>query len=80
MRECAQYYHSLHTYWVDATAYTSARFGQGEGPTYLEDVRCTGGEDSLLQCHHKRMGCFTCPHYKDAGVSCSNGMNLFAEH
>ena len=56
-----------------ATALSSARFGQGEGPILLDDLRCTGEEESLLNCRHRGIGIHSCGHYEDASVICYNG-------
>ena len=56
-----------------ATAFRRARFGQGEGPILLDGLRCTGEEESLLDCRHRGIGIHSCRHYQDAGVLCYNG-------
>ena len=56
-----------------ATALSYARFGQGEGPILLDDLRCTGEEESLLDCRHRGIGIHSCGHYEDASVICYNG-------
>ena len=48
----------------------NARFGQGEGPIHLDNVQCTGEEESLLDCHHRGIGIHDCQHYEDASVIC----------
>ena len=56
-----------------ATAFSRARFGQGEGPILLDDLRCAGEEESLLDCRHRGIGIHSCGHYEDASVLCYNG-------
>ena len=49
-----------------------AEFGQGTGPIFLDDLRCTGTESSLLSCSHIGIGVHNCGHYEDAGVVCQS--------
>ena len=53
-----------------AIAVFQAAFGQGIGPVFLSNVRCTGAESSLLSCSHSGIGVSYCSHYEDAGVVC----------
>ena len=58
---------------VGATAYASARFGQGVGPIVMDDVLCTTMERRLIDCpfilNHN------CDHHEDAGVRCFSSTN-----
>ncbi|KAL5491146.1 hypothetical protein EMCRGX_G016379 [Ephydatia muelleri] len=54
-----------------ANATRAAYFGQGVGPVWLDEVLCSGGEQSLLECSHSEVGAHNCRHSEDAGVICS---------
>ncbi|XP_062334205.1 soluble scavenger receptor cysteine-rich domain-containing protein SSC5D-like [Osmerus eperlanus] len=54
------------------SAPSSASFGQGSGPIWLDDVRCSGSEATLAACPHLPFGSHNCLHIEDAGVVCGN--------
>ena len=45
----------------------------GSGPIILDDVSCTGGEESLLECNSSALLGHNCIHAEDAGVICPTG-------
>ena len=48
-------------------------FGEGEGPIYLDGLRCTGQESNLLDCEVGRplgLPSAFCDHSDDVGVEC----------
>ena len=56
---------------LGVVARTSAYYGPGTGPIFLDNVACTGTEESLLSCVTAvPMGTHNCIHSKDAGVAC----------
>ena len=54
---------------TDATAFTSANFGQGYYPILLDDVACTVYESRLIDCPYDS-NTADCTHSRDAGVRC----------
>ncbi|XP_062293821.1 deleted in malignant brain tumors 1 protein-like [Scomber scombrus] len=49
---------------------TSAHFGRGSGPIWLDNVDCSGQEPALTRCTHAGFGENNCGHGEDAGVIC----------
>nr|XP_046228271.1 deleted in malignant brain tumors 1 protein-like [Scatophagus argus]XP_046228272.1 deleted in malignant brain tumors 1 protein-like [Scatophagus argus] len=52
------------------SAPTSAHFGRGSGPIWLDNVECTGQESAITHCTHNGFGENNCGHGEDAGVIC----------
>ncbi len=53
---------------LDVIGYSGARYGEGSGPIYLDNVDCLGNESRLTECTYTSGS--TCPHSQDAGVQC----------
>ncbi|XP_071265026.1 uncharacterized protein [Salvelinus alpinus] len=51
----------------------SARFGQGTEQIWMDNIKCSGNENTLTQCSHTTT--HDCKHSEDAGVVCS-GLTL----
>ncbi|XP_036431286.1 antigen WC1.1-like [Colossoma macropomum] len=54
------------------SADASAVFGAGEGPIWLNRVKCRGNEIHLWDCPHSLKNHTDCSHSQDAGVTCED--------
>ena len=55
-----------------------AYFGQGSGPIWLDNVKCTGNESALISCGHLGFSITRrCSHSEDVGVNCRGGQGLY---
>ena len=48
-------------------------YGRGVGPFHLDDLHCTGDEESLFRCPHNGLGIHDCGQYDDASALCYIG-------
>ncbi|KAK3089728.1 hypothetical protein FSP39_005947 [Pinctada imbricata] len=64
---------------VGGIAQSQARYGQGSGEIFMDDVNCTGSETSLLDCHFPGLGKHNCQHSEDASVICQTNENMGPE-
>ena len=62
---------------ADAVAFSSAHFGTGAGPIYLDNVGCNGSESNLIDCPHSSfVNCYSSS--ANAGVRCQ-GIDLYRD-
>ena len=57
-------------------AYSSAHFGAGSGPIFLDDVQCSSSSNQLLECSSRPILTHGCSHSEDAGVGCEGKLKL----
>lgn len=64
--------------YLGAIPRTGAAFGPGslDQPILLDNVRCKGTEQRLLDCSHLGFEVHNCNHNRDAGVVCLEGITI----
>ena len=59
---------------------TQSHFGGAKtGPTWLDEVNCTGNENTLAACSHSGWAISDCNHTEDAGVICDYNYTVSAK-
>ncbi|XP_069805684.1 scavenger receptor cysteine-rich type 1 protein M130-like [Dendropsophus ebraccatus] len=58
------------------TATTEAYYGRGTGDIWLDDIQCRGNESHIWDCPSKPIGNHNCGHKEDAGVICSEFLDI----
>lgn len=63
---------------VGSWGYRGAAHGRATGFIHLDDVRCTGNEDRLIDCRLRNSTVLRagCTHHKDASVVCQPSNSL----
>lgn len=54
-------------------------FGAQTGPIWLDEVNCTGKEQTIAACPHDGWGINDCDHTEDAGVVCQHDFTVSAK-
>uniref|UniRef100_K1PJG4 Deleted in malignant brain tumors 1 protein n=1 Tax=Magallana gigas TaxID=29159 RepID=K1PJG4_MAGGI len=71
---------SLGLPWNTSEAYCCARYGQGSGRIWMDNVQCVGSEARIEECHHFGWGLHNCGHSEDLSIEClpsiSNNVRL----
>jgi len=59
--------------WRRSGLYLRQHYGRGSGEIWLENLRCTGYENSLAECPHNGWGVNNCGHHEDVSIICGYG-------
>ena len=70
MRVLPLMHRKLHHAFTGAVVNSSAAFGQGTGPVWLDNVHCLGTESQLVNCPSRRVDFLNCYYSDVAGVTC----------
>ncbi|XP_021351066.1 deleted in malignant brain tumors 1 protein-like isoform X2 [Mizuhopecten yessoensis] len=56
----------------DGTPVDQGTFNRGDGEIWLDNLECTGEENTLWECAHNGWGVHNCNHGEDVGITCTN--------
>lgn len=65
-----KYYILIFFFRIESKPHCCARYGQGSGPIWLDDVNCLGSETRIEDCNHGGWGNNNCDHGEDISISC----------
>ncbi|XP_030832325.1 scavenger receptor cysteine-rich type 1 protein M160 isoform X1 [Strongylocentrotus purpuratus] len=61
-------------------AVRSPGFGPGQGKILMDDLRCNGTENELINCAQSPFSQNNCNHHEDAGVQCSGTLSIVLKY
>ena len=61
-----------HTGTIQFNIFFGGARGSSLQPIHLDELRCTGTEESLLNCTHSGIGVNDCEHPEDVGIICQS--------
>lgn len=71
---------TLAIYFSDATPLVGSQVTSASAgvPIWLDNVRCRGTENRLIDCNHAALGVHNCNHNEDAGVACVDSSRWYS--
>lgn len=55
---------------IASEAHCCAKYGEGSGVIWMDDVNCIGSETRIEDCNHVGWGTHNCGHGEDVSISC----------
>ena len=52
-------------------------YGSATGRIWLDNVRCSGSEETLTSCQRRFFGYHSCSHSEDVAIDCRPGNNAY---